>query len=85
MLLTKKYVCLLLYLLLKAKYQFLLLKYPNSNGTHIQPVPSALQNILTNVLNIIGNSIFGGSKMINPHLLKQKKAKVVNILGLKAS
>ena len=32
------------------------------------------RTFFTNMLNIIGNSFCGGSKLINPNQLKQKKA-----------
>ena len=51
------------------------LKDPNSNGTHIQPKSSALQNIFTNMLKITVNSFFGVSKFINPNPHKQKETR----------
>ena len=52
----------------------ILLKDPNANGTYIYLKTSALQKIITNMLNIIENKLFVGSKLTNPSPLKQKKA-----------
>ena len=49
-----------------------LLKDPNSNGTHIQPKPLAIQNIFTTNLNTMGNSLLWMSKLINPNPLHKK-------------
>ena len=48
-----------------------MLKHPKSNGTQIQPKPSALQNIFTKMLNTKRNSLVWGSKLMNSNTGKQ--------------
>ena len=48
------------------------MKNPNSNGTHIQTKPSALQNIFPKMLNTMGNFLLWGSKLIIPNPLQDK-------------
>ena len=59
-----------------------LLKDPNSNGTYIQPKPSALKNIFTKMLNTMGNSLLLGSKKLNdmPQFLLKDSARCMSWL-----
>ena len=51
-----------------------------------KPAPSAIQNIFTNMLNTMGNSLSWDSKLINSNPFKQKKrGKIVSLFGVKGS
>ena len=73
------------FVLLNAKYPTQIVLRPKFKGhPHIAKAFSSAEHIYKHVQHHM-KLIFGGSKLINPNHLKQKKAKFVNYWGLKAS